>query len=171
MEKWQRIFEASESLHQSTLKADCMLPRFTRTTMILDTLRRLRYELFSTSPTGARCTTKVMRCDPTSITFTDDPISPYIEIIDIQTSNTLKTAANLIHDCKPVAFPTETVYGLGALALNSKAASRIFSTKGRPPDNPLIVHVSSQAMLRRLLLKDYKISRVYEVLMKHFLGI
>ncbi|MBS5726184.1 MAG: Sua5/YciO/YrdC/YwlC family protein, partial [Clostridiales bacterium] len=40
-----------------------------------------------------------------------------------------------------VAFPTETVYGLGANALDSAAAERIFAAKGRPADNPLIVHV------------------------------
>jgi L-threonylcarbamoyladenylate synthase len=42
-----------------------------------------------------------------------------------------------------VAFPTETVYGLGASALNAEAAGRIFTAKGRPADNPLIVHVPS----------------------------
>ena len=41
-----------------------------------------------------------------------------------------------------VAFPTETVYGLGADALNHKAVSKIFKAKGRPSDNPLIVHIS-----------------------------
>ncbi|KDQ64284.1 hypothetical protein JAAARDRAFT_43397 [Jaapia argillacea MUCL 33604] len=67
-----------------------------------------------------------------------------------------------------VAFPTETVYGLGALALNTTAASRIFSTKGRPPDNPLIVHVSSFGMLHSLLPEGYTLSRVYELLIKRF---
>jgi L-threonylcarbamoyladenylate synthase len=42
-----------------------------------------------------------------------------------------------------VAFPTETVYGLGADATNEKAVSRIYSVKGRPTDHPLIVHISS----------------------------
>lgn len=42
-----------------------------------------------------------------------------------------------------VAFPTETVYGLGAHALDVRAVERIFAAKGRPPDNPLIVHVAS----------------------------
>ena len=41
-----------------------------------------------------------------------------------------------------VAFPTETVYGLGADAWNSEAIAKVFETKGRPSDNPLIVHVS-----------------------------
>jgi L-threonylcarbamoyladenylate synthase len=46
-----------------------------------------------------------------------------------------------------VAFPTETVYGLGADALNARAVRRIFRAKGRPSDNPLIVHISSLEML------------------------
>ncbi len=46
-----------------------------------------------------------------------------------------------------VAFPTETVYGLGANAYDEKAVAKIFSTKGRPADNPLIVHISSAKKL------------------------
>ncbi|KAI4164898.1 MAG: hypothetical protein LQ342_001531 [Letrouitia transgressa] len=51
----------------------------------------------------------------------------------------------------PVAFPTETVYGLGADATKTAAVSNIFNVKQRPPDNPLIVHVSSLTQLRKLL--------------------
>jgi L-threonylcarbamoyladenylate synthase len=47
-----------------------------------------------------------------------------------------------------VAFPTETVYGLGADARNEQAVSRVFELKGRPPTNPLIVHVADEAMAR-----------------------
>jgi L-threonylcarbamoyladenylate synthase len=50
-----------------------------------------------------------------------------------------------------VAFPTETVYGLGANALDSRAVKRIFWAKGRPQDNPLIVHVATLSMLRSLI--------------------
>jgi L-threonylcarbamoyladenylate synthase len=49
-----------------------------------------------------------------------------------------------------VAFPTETVYGLGADAMNEEAVQKIFQAKGRPADNPLIVHVNSLAMLHRV---------------------
>jgi L-threonylcarbamoyladenylate synthase len=52
-------------------------------------------------------------------------------------------AAGLIEAGELVAFPTETVYGLGANALDAKAVKRIFEAKGRPSDNPLIVHVSA----------------------------
>lgn len=50
-----------------------------------------------------------------------------------------------------VAFPTETVYGLGADAFNPKAVARVFELKGRPANNPLIVHVSSAAMAREVV--------------------
>ena len=46
-----------------------------------------------------------------------------------------------------VAFPTETVYGLGADACNADAVARIYSVKGRPADHPLIVHVASMGAL------------------------
>lgn len=48
-----------------------------------------------------------------------------------------------------VAFPTETVYGLGANGLNEKAIERIFEAKGRPMDNPLILHVNSMDMVKK----------------------
>ncbi len=54
----------------------------------------------------------------------------------------LSVAVRFILDGKLVAFPTETVYGLGADALNEKAVRRIFEAKGRPADNPLIVHIA-----------------------------
>ncbi len=50
-----------------------------------------------------------------------------------------------------VAFPTETVYGLGADALNADAVARVFELKGRPSDNPLIAHVAGEAMARRVV--------------------
>jgi len=55
----------------------------------------------------------------------------------------VERAAPLLKDGGLVAFPTETVYGLGADARNSAAVRRIYATKGRPPSNPLIVHVHS----------------------------
>ena len=46
-----------------------------------------------------------------------------------------------------MAFPTETVYGLGANALNEEAAKKIYAAKGRPSDNPLIAHISGEKEL------------------------
>ncbi|WP_131160024.1 L-threonylcarbamoyladenylate synthase [Aeropyrum pernix] len=60
----------------------------------------------------------------------------------------IERAAEVLRRGGLVAFPTETVYGLGADALNPRAAAKIFEVKGRPPDNPLIVHVSSLEMAR-----------------------
>lgn len=58
-------------------------------------------------------------------------------------------AVHLLKNGKLVAFPTETVYGLGALATNSEAVKAVFQAKGRPSDNPLIVHVANIEMVER----------------------
>src|SRR5437763_7685746 len=58
-------------------------------------------------------------------------------------------ASTMLHRGGLVAFPTETVYGLGADATNADAVNRVFAVKGRPPTNPLIVHVASVAIARR----------------------
>src|SRR5712671_7791496 len=60
----------------------------------------------------------------------------------------IATAARLLRAGRLVAFPTETVYGLGANALDPEAVARIFAAKGRPRTSPLIVHVDSIAMAR-----------------------
>lgn len=63
----------------------------------------------------------------------------------------LSEAAALIRAGKLVAFPTETVYGLGANALDAAAVAKIFEMKGRPSSSPLIVHAASTEMARRLV--------------------
>ncbi|MCS7314536.1 MAG: L-threonylcarbamoyladenylate synthase [Bryobacterales bacterium] len=65
-------------------------------------------------------------------------------------SRDIERAAELIRAGGLVAFPTETVYGLGANALDRAAVRRIFQVKGRPVTSPLIVHVDSPEMARRL---------------------
>lgn len=64
-------------------------------------------------------------------------------IISNCTESAIKEAAASLIAGNLVAFPTETVYGLGADALNEKAVARIFKAKGRPTNHPLIVHISS----------------------------
>lgn len=64
----------------------------------------------------------------------------------------LEKAARIIRAAGLVAFPTETVYGLGADALNESAVRKIFAAKERPPDNPLIVHIAQPAQLLALVL-------------------
>src|SRR5437867_764808 len=58
-------------------------------------------------------------------------------------------AAELLRAGEPVALPTETVYGLAANALDAAAVERIFEIKGRPANNPIIVHVADVPMARR----------------------
>lgn len=108
--------------------------------------------------------TRVLPTHPSSIHFSS--ISPTFS--DSVTQESLHSAANHLRSKNCVAFPTETVYGLGALALDSASAAKIFTTKGRPPDNPLIVHVSSTDMLNTLLPNHYVIPRIYHILIKHF---
>lgn len=67
-------------------------------------------------------------------------------------ANMLEAASQLRDSDLPVAFPTETVYGLGADATRSSAVRGIYNAKQRPSDNPLIVHVSSLSQLRNLLV-------------------
>ena len=53
----------------------------------------------------------------------------------------IERAAEIIRQGGLVAFPTETVYGLGADALNPEAVGKVYAAKGRPSDNPMIVHI------------------------------
>ena len=69
--------------------------------------------------------TKIVKVDPDNIDF------------DI-----IREAAQIINNGGTVVFPTETVYGIGADALNDDAVDKIFKAKGRPQDNPLIVHIA-----------------------------
>jgi L-threonylcarbamoyladenylate synthase len=65
-------------------------------------------------------------------------------------AESIARAADVLRAGGLVAFPTETVYGLGALALDAAAVGRIFTAKGRPANNPLIVHVADAAAARRV---------------------
>ncbi len=71
--------------------------------------------------------TKIVRINPGNLTNSE---------------NDIKAAAEIILSGGLVAFPTETVYGLGGDGTNPDAASRIYSAKGRPSDNPLIIHIA-----------------------------
>ena len=71
----------------------------------------------------------------------------YMSIISNCTASSLADAATTLMQGNLVAFPTETVYGLGADATNKDAVARIYQVKGRPADHPLIVHISSTAHL------------------------
>ena len=64
----------------------------------------------------------------------------------------IKEAGALLREGKLVAFPTETVYGLGADALQEEAAKRTYEAKGRPSDNPLIVHIADYDDLKKIAI-------------------
>lgn len=78
-------------------------------------------------------------------------MTEYIILNEENFDRTVEDAADLILSGKLVVFPTETVYGLGADGLKGQAVKDIFKAKGRPSDNPLILHVSSVEMLDRLI--------------------
>jgi len=79
------------------------------------------------------------------------------KIFDIRDENIdaahLQEAAQILHRGGTVAFPTETVYGLGANALDAEAVAKIYIAKGRPSDNPLIVHIAEVADLAPLVAR------------------
>lgn len=85
--------------------------------------------------------TEILKVNPTNIDLTE-----------------IKKAAQIIKDGGLVAFPTETVYGLGADALNPVAVAKIFEAKNRPLNDPLIVHIADIQDLLRLSNEVYKIT-------------
>ncbi|MBS7622172.1 threonylcarbamoyl-AMP synthase [Candidatus Bathyarchaeota archaeon] len=86
-----------------------------------------------------------------------DPLEPDRSI--------LRRAAEIVRQGGLVAFPTETVYGLGANALDPAAVKKIFHAKGRPLDNPLIVHVAS---IDQIYMLAKRIPREAEALIERF---
>ena len=89
---------------------------------------RKGHETFLNAPPHGACVPNARRATPTS----------------------LREAAWALRDGRLVVFPTETVYGLGANAMDPNAVQKIFLAKGRPRDNPLIVHVANLDQARRL---------------------
>ena len=96
----------------------------------------------------AECDTRVISIDPA----TPDPTA-------------LLEAAALIRAGQLVAFPTETVYGLGGDGLNPVGLRRIYAVKGRPPDNPLILHVARPDQLPSVAVE---VPEIADVLMRTF---
>ena len=76
-----------------------------------------------------------------------------LEKIDKNQNNTdiIREAGRILKEGGLVAFPTETVYGLGADALNEDAAKKIYAAKGRPSDNPLIIHITNMKALDKIV--------------------
>ena len=82
-----------------------------------------------------------------------------MEFISNCNADAMSKAAKALKDGHLVAFPTETVYGLGADATNENAVSQVYAVKGRPTDHPLIVHISSinQISMWAIDIPDYAI--------------
>lgn len=88
--------------------------------------------------------------------------------LDDGSQDAIKKAADIIKGGGIVSFPTETVYGLGANGLDGESSLKIYAAKGRPCDNPLILHISELKMLSDILPSDTKLPVVYEKLIARF---
>ena len=91
--------------------------------------------------------------------------SKYADLKENNNLDKIEEAAQFIKEGKLVLFPTETVYGIGANALDTNAVSKIFKAKGRASDNPLIVHICNTQMLERLVLE---IGEIEKTLIENF---
>ncbi|MCQ6274604.1 threonylcarbamoyl-AMP synthase [Bacillus sp. V3B] len=88
------------------------------------------------------------------------------KVVDsLENNPQIKQAADLLRENEVVAFPTETVYGLGGNAKSDQAVEKIFVAKGRPSDNPLIVHIAQQSQLDEFV---ERVSDKAQTLMDHF---
>src|SRR5437762_1304730 len=87
-------------------------------------------------------------------------------ILDPTSASQWRRALHYLKEGLPVGLPTETVYGLGALATREESLARIFSLKNRPTFDPLIVHVLPQIEWVKPLVKD--ITPLHHKLMAHF---
>lgn len=159
-------------------KALCVAIRLFYTCPLVSPITMPHFPARSSPTNGVTTTTtstqtEILGVDPASIHFfPSSPSSssstschpydlPTLKITCPNTHSALLHAADLLRaQHLPVAFPTETVYGIGADATNSDAVSRIFRAKSRPSDNPLIVHISSLQQLRRLLGGNFEAAEV-----------
>ncbi|MFO7815711.1 MAG: L-threonylcarbamoyladenylate synthase [Halanaerobiales bacterium] len=87
-------------------------------------------------------------------------------IEQIAETSAIKKASQYLLRNEVIAFPTETVYGLGANALEKQAVLKIFAAKGRPSDNPLIAHIADKNQLPVLI--EGNVSRIAERLINEF---
>lgn len=92
-------------------------------------------------------------------------VSESFEMEELLKQQEILDCADIIRSGGLVAFPTETVYGLGASAFDKNAAKKIYQAKGRPSDNPLIVHISNMDMLKQVVRE---VSEAAQELMREF---
>ncbi len=82
-----------------------------------------------------------------------------VEVNDLYYKDKVKALGRIIREGGLVAFPTETVYGLGGNALDAGAAKKIYAAKGRPSDNPLIVHVADPSEVEKYAAEVSSLAR------------
>ncbi len=90
----------------------------------------------------------------------------YYNWIEKTNTEELKVICNLIRNGELVIFPTETVYGIGANALDENAVGKIFIAKGRPSDNPLIVHIADKRKIEEIA---QDITEMEQILIDNFM--
>lgn len=166
---------------RTSLRARPGIDVFVRRISSIFTLQHIRGLAAAASPYGREISTvvttmntEIVPIDPSRIgTFTQsDP--RHGQIVDLkfvsasnEDSERLVRAADLLRTSNvPVAFPTETVYGLGADATRSDAVQGIYKAKQRPSDNPLIVHFASLNQLQSYLASP--IPAIYDSVIKQF---
>ncbi len=88
-----------------------------------------------------------------------------VTITDDLSDTVLSSAGKIIREGGLVVFPTETVYGLGGDATNAESASKIYAAKGRPSDNPLIIHIADPADAKRYAFTNELYDRLAEAFM------
>ena len=82
------------------------------------------------------------------------------ESVKHEAEKVLETAGEILKSGGLVAFPTETVYGLGADGLNEDASKKIYAAKGRPSDNPLIIHITNMDALEKIVKEVPEVARI-----------
>jgi len=113
--------------------------------------------------------TRILPVNASEIGAVSSHTIPWIEDWSLELSesssaqNLQEAARQLLETDIPVGFPTETVYGLGADAKKDEAVKAIFRVKGRPSDNPLIVHFASIRQIRRFLQSENDVDSIPEI--------
>ena len=165
-----RAYSSLTKMPSSDLKSEPLKSLTSPPTMAYSNCQTRIIDLQSLNLPSARDTPDSTFCQIYNeyITANKSPDSPHYDNARQLSSAVLSLQTGI---APPVAFPTETVYGLGADATNSASIAGIFAAKGRPSDNPLIVHVSSIDHLERCLggtPSQSAIPQIYHDLIREF---
>lgn len=163
-------FMQTQKSTDKTVNLASHLPK-SKTPLIISRISRQFFTMGSHQPGDEVFKTRILPVPTTDLGHLEDAstlekwVLPPTRLESLQ-----KAAEHLKHSNIPVGFPTETVYGLGADATRSEAVKGIYKAKGRPSDNPLIIHVCDLTMLRSLLSPSQgdPIPEIYKPLIKKF---